>query len=101
MPRARTDDPIHLTAVFLSPEMSLRVLVANIPLPFNRFLVDLNEAVGQRCALDHSCDRFWEMQGSYDIVQLHFPEYLTFALQDAYRNGLGDELIAATETRLS
>jgi glycosyltransferase involved in cell wall biosynthesis len=78
----------------------MRVLVANIPLPANRFLVDLNAALAQRCDLTHSSDEFWEMNGDYDVVHLHFPEYLTFAIEAAYLQGLTDELIAEVERRL-
>src|SRR6476660_6735753 len=78
----------------------MRVLVANIPLPTNRFLVDLNTALTSHVELVHSSDEFWGMQGDYDIVHLHFPEYLTFELQDAYIKGLTSELIDEVRVRL-
>ena len=78
----------------------MRILVANIPLPGNRFLVDLNEALSRHAELKQSSDDFWEKQGDYDVVHLHFPEYLTFELQDAYKKGLDDELIARVAERL-
>jgi len=78
----------------------MRILVANISLPFNRFLVDLNGALAEQVDLVHSHETFWAMEGKFDIVQLHFPEYLTPELQDAYHRGLTDELIEALETRL-
>ena len=78
----------------------MRVLVANIPLPENRFLVDLNAELEQRCEIVHDSDAFWAMEGDYDIVHLHFPEYLTFEIQDAYRAGLKDELIEQVRRRL-
>ncbi|MEP6506981.1 MAG: hypothetical protein ABJC63_02060 [Gemmatimonadales bacterium] len=79
----------------------MRVLVANIPLPQNRFLVDLNAALSATCELEHSSDVFWDMQNDYDVVHLHFPEYMTFELQDAYIRGLTSELINAVEERLA
>lgn len=79
----------------------MRVLVANIPLPANRFLVDLNEALSAHCAVDHSSDRFWSMEGTYDVVHLHFPEYLTYEIEAAYHGGLTDELILAVDERLA
>ena len=78
----------------------MRVLVANIPLPNNRFLVDLNAALADRVDLVHSHEAFWSMEGEYDVIHLHFPEYLTFEIQDAYRDGLTAELIEALEQRL-
>lgn len=77
-----------------------RVLVANIPLPGNRFLTDLNEAIGANHEVVHSSDAFWDVEGAFDVVHLHFPEYLTFAHQDAYRGELADALIQETEVRL-
>jgi hypothetical protein len=77
----------------------MRVLVANIALPANRFLVDLNLSLSHFCEVDHS-DDFWNKRGDYDVLHLHFPEYLTFAHQDAYRRGLQDDLIEATAERL-
>lgn len=78
----------------------MRLLVAQIPMPQNRFLVDLNSELLKHCELQHSCDAFWNMEGDYDVIHLHFPEYLTFGLQDAYHQGLTDELIQQTAERL-
>jgi hypothetical protein len=78
----------------------MRLLVAQIPMPQNRFLVDLNSELLKHCELQHSCDAFWNMDGDYDVIHLHFPEYLTFGLQDAYQQGLTDELIQQTAERL-
>jgi len=78
----------------------MHILVANIPLPTNRFLVDLNQALSNHVEITHDADMFWNMQGDFDLVHLHFPEYMTFALEEAYTQGLTDDLIAATEERL-
>lgn len=78
----------------------MRILVAQIPMPQNRFLVDLNTEIAQHCELQHSSDVFWNMKDEFDVIHLHFPEYLTFVHQDAYTIGLTDELIAETATRL-
>jgi hypothetical protein len=78
----------------------MRLLVANIPLPQNRFLVDLNVALSKRVELTHDENMFWNMQGDFDVVHLHFPEYMTFEHERQYHAGLSDELIAATEERL-
>jgi hypothetical protein len=78
----------------------LRVLVANIPLPANRFLADLNTALAEHCDVHHSADDFWDMEGEADVVHLHFPEYLTYRIEAAYINGLTDGLIAEVSERL-
>lgn len=78
----------------------MRVLVANIPLPTNRFLADLNAALTAHAEVVHNPDAFWRMEGDYDVVHLHFPEYMTFELQDAYANGLTSELVEKVAMRL-
>jgi hypothetical protein len=78
----------------------MRILVAQIPMPQNRFLVDLNAEISNHCELQHDCDAFWNMKGAYDVIHLHFPEYLTFGLQDAYIQGLTEDLIQETAKRL-
>lgn len=78
----------------------MRILVAQIPMPQNRFLVDLNDEVAKSCELHHSSDAFWNMEGEYDIVHCHFPEYLTYQIESAYKSGLQDSLILETEKRL-
>jgi glycosyltransferase involved in cell wall biosynthesis len=79
----------------------MRVLVASIPFPQNRFFVDLNGALSQLCSVEQSSDAFWNMEGDYDVIHLHFPEYLTFELTRAYIDGLSDSLIEALRIRLA
>jgi hypothetical protein len=78
----------------------MRVLVASIPLPANRFLVDLNSELANLCDLVHSSDAFWNMDGNFDVIHLHFPEYLTYAVERAYIEGLKPDLIEAVAERL-
>lgn len=78
----------------------MHVLVANIPLPQNRFLVDLNAALEKSVDLVHSHEAFWSMEGDYDIVHLHFPEYLTYEIERAYTEGMPTGLLEELETRL-
>ena len=91
-----------------SDNRKLKVLVAQIPMPRNRFLVDLNEKIAESCFLHHSSDDFWEMKGDFDVVHLHFPEHLTYEIEKAYfqgidprsDKGLDDSLISETKRRL-
>ena len=78
----------------------MRVLVASIPFPQNRFFVDLNGALSELCAIEQSADAFWNMTGEYDVVHLHFPEYMTYGLQQAYIDGLTDKVITDLAERL-
>jgi len=48
----------------------MRILVANIPLPTNRFLVDLNQALEKHVEITRDADMFWNMQGEFDVVHL-------------------------------
>ncbi len=78
----------------------LKILVANIPLPANRFLVDLNTALLKHVDLIQDHQAFWNMTGTYDAVHLHFPEYTTYEIERAYQTELTNELISQIEVRL-
>ncbi len=86
----------------------MRILIAQIPMPENRFLIDLNTEIARQCTIHHSSDDFWNMQGDYDVVHLHFPEHLTYEIEAAYfqrlergpEHGLQDSLIEQVEHRL-
>lgn len=78
----------------------MRVLVANIPLPQNRFLADLNSALSHHVDLLHDHDIFWNMAGDFDVVHLHFPEYLTYKTERACHESINNQLISAIELRL-
>ncbi|MEY3227284.1 MAG: hypothetical protein RLZZ536_1903 [Planctomycetota bacterium] len=75
----------------------MKILTANIPLPQNRFVKDLNSALTGHAELVHDEQLFWNREGDFDVVHLHFPEYMTFGHEQAYESGLGDELIRQTE----
>jgi glycosyltransferase involved in cell wall biosynthesis len=78
----------------------MKILVGNIPLPANRFLVDLNDGLAIRNDVTHDHDMFWNMKGEFDVLHLHFPEYMTFEIQHAYQNELTTDLMQQIETRL-
>jgi glycosyltransferase involved in cell wall biosynthesis len=78
----------------------MRILVANIPLPHNRFLVDLNNAIARSCEIRQSSDAFWEMEGEFDIVHLHFPHYITYEIERASQTTLTDGLMSEVAKRL-
>jgi len=78
----------------------MRALIANIPLPANRFLLDLNASLASHVDLVHDHVAFWNREGDYDVVHLHFPEYMTYEVENAYNESLSDELIDQIEERL-
>lgn len=67
-------------------EKRLKVLFANIPTPGNRFVVDLKEGLEQHADVDWDCDSFWAMDKEYDIIHIHWPEYLSFELESYLYN---------------
>ena len=80
----------------------MKILVGNIPLPANRFLVDLNDALAVDHEITHSHDQFWDMDGKFDVVQLHFPEYMTPEIEQAYyQNALTEDMLVDIEERLA
>lgn len=86
-----TNEPDMKDAV--TPESSvndkgIRMLCAQIPMPQNRFLVDLNNSLEKSCSITHSSERFWNMEGDYDIVHIHIPEHMTYAIEEEYFSGL-------------
>lgn len=59
----------------------LKILFANIPTPGNRFVVDLKEGLEKHADVTWDCDEFWKMETHYDIIHIHWPEYLSFELE--------------------
>ena len=78
----------------------LRTLVAAIPMPYNRFLVDLNQALGKGCDVVHDHEAFWNMEGEFDAVHIHFPEYLTYEIEACLQTDITPALMAQLEERL-
>ena len=62
-------------------EKRLKILFANIPTPGNRFVVDLKEGLEQHADVVWDHQEFWNMKNEYDIIHIHWPEYLSFELE--------------------
>jgi len=78
----------------------MRILVGTVDMDRNRFFRDLNTELARKTQLNRSSDDFWEMRGEYDVVHLHYPEYLTPTLQQACEGRiLTDDLMAEAERR--
>jgi hypothetical protein len=60
----------------------------------------LHRELLHHCEIVQSSDTFWEMAGDFEIVHLHFPEYLTYDIERAYIDGLTPELIDEVKDRL-
>jgi len=59
----------------------LKILFANIPTPGNRFALDLKEGLEQHADVVWDHQEFWNMKNEYDIIHIHWPEYLSFELE--------------------
>ena len=62
-------------------DKSLKILFANIPTPGNRFVLDLKEGLEQHADVVWDHQEFWNMKNKYDIIHIHWPEYLSFELE--------------------
>jgi hypothetical protein len=84
-------------------EKRLKILFANIPTPGNRFVVDLKEGLEQHADVVWDCDEFWAMKNDFDIIHIHWPEYLSFELEsylyktECIPSQLWDKTIACLE----
>ena len=62
-------------------DKSLKILFANIPTPGNRFVLDLKEGLEHHADVVWDHQEFWNMKNEYDIIHIHWPEYLSFELE--------------------
>jgi hypothetical protein len=59
----------------------MKVLFACIPTPNNRFMADLKAGIEKYAEVVWDCDEFWNCNNHYDIVHIHWPEYLSFEIE--------------------
>ncbi|MCF1190811.1 hypothetical protein LRR18_04370 [Mangrovimonas sp. AS39] len=84
-------------------QKKIKVLFANIPTPGNRFVVDLQEGLKPYADVTWDCDLFWSKKEDFDIVHIHWPEYLSFEMESYLLNDdplpkeLWEELIDCLE----
>lgn len=79
----------------------MNILVAAIPMPHDWYLNNIQSGLREQgFNITHHPEPFWHASQDYDIVHLHWPEYLSYAIESALRDGLSDELIRATSERL-
>lgn len=62
-------------------QRKLKVLFANIPTPGNRFVLDLQEGLEPYADVTWDCDLFWSKNEDFDVVHIHWPEYLSFEIE--------------------
>ena len=68
----------------------MKVLEAAIPQNHNRYFADLCDALSERCSLLHDHEVFWDARGDFDIVHIHWPEYLSYQIERGVVGGTID-----------
>lgn len=59
----------------------MKILFACIPIPNNRFLTDLKDGLEEHAEVVWDSDEFWKMENAYDIIHIHWPEYLSYEIE--------------------
>ncbi|MFT6841268.1 MAG: hypothetical protein ACJASR_000025 [Psychroserpens sp.] len=59
----------------------MKILIACIPNPNNKYMADLKEGLKTFAEVTWDYQEFWKMQNNYDIVHIHWPEYLSFEIE--------------------
>ena len=80
----------------------MRVLEAAIPQNHNRYFADLCNALSERCSLVHDHEVFWDAEGDFDIVHIHWPEYLSYRIERGVTCGsIGSEVLCELTEKLN
>lgn len=64
----------------------MKILFACIPVPGNRFMIDLKDGLESFATVTWNFEEFWSMENMYDIIHIHWPEYLSFELENYLYN---------------
>ena len=59
----------------------MKILIACIPTPGNRFVLDLKEGLEVYVNVFWEADAFWKCEDQFDVVHIHWPEYLSYKLE--------------------
>ena len=59
----------------------MKVLIACIAIPRNRFVLDLREGLEMYVNVFWEADAFWKCEDQFDVVHIHWPEYLSYELE--------------------
>jgi len=59
----------------------MKILFANLPSKFNRFMADLKQGMEEYAEVVWDFEEFWKCENKYDIVHIHWPEYLSYEIQ--------------------
>jgi hypothetical protein len=72
----------------------MKVLIACIPNPLNSYMADLVEGLSSFATVTWDYKEFWACKNEYDIVHVHWPEYLSFEIESYLNNdkAIADDL---------
>jgi hypothetical protein len=59
----------------------LKILIACIAIPGNRFVLDLKQGLEVHGNVFWEADAFWKCEDQFDVVHIHWPEYLSYELE--------------------
>jgi glycosyltransferase involved in cell wall biosynthesis len=78
----------------------IRVLLACVPAPGSQFLQDWKSSLSAECDVVHDHARFWSGTEQFDIVHIHWPEYLSFETESGLRAPLDPAILERLGERL-
>lgn len=78
----------------------MRILLACIPTPGSRYIEDWKSALARHGEIVHDHEAFWSGDGGFDIVHIHWPEYLSFEIEAGLGAGLDSGILPRLEQRL-
>ena len=60
----------------------MRILIANFITNGNRYLIDLKKGLENYANVVWDYEEFWKCENDYDIVHIHWPEFLSYEVQN-------------------
>lgn len=59
----------------------MKILFACFPLKYNLFMDDLKKGLEAHAEVTYDFEEFWACKNHYDIVHIHWPEFLSYEIQ--------------------
>jgi len=76
----RAVENLHVSASQFK-SIRMKILLANLPSKYNRFMSDLKEGLKKCAEVVWDFEEFWKCENEYDVVHIHWPEYLSYEIQ--------------------
>ena len=75
----------------------MRILEVSIPQDGNVYFANLCNGLAKTCRVVHNHNKFWHQSEPFDIIHIHWPEYLSYEIEDCL---IRNELDGAVMGRL-